>query len=67
MVSMTDLLLSIREEGLGTGVIPLSISSSMLAVRRSCDDGVGGEGVEMAGGVGVVMVADDRALSSNSA
>ena len=66
MVSMTDLLLSIGDEGLGTGVVPLSISSSTPVVKRSCDDGVGGEGVEMVGGVGVVTVADDRALSSNS-
>ena len=67
MVSMTDLLLSIGDDGLGTGVVPLSISSSAPAVRRSCDDVVGGEGVEMAGGVGVVTETDDRALSSNSA
>ncbi len=64
---MTDLLLSTGDDGLGTGVVPLSISSSVPAVKRSCDDGVGGEGVEMAGGVDVVTEADDRALSSNSA
>ena len=67
MVSMMDLLLSMGDDGLGIGVVPLSISSSVPTVRRSCDDGVGGEGVEIAGGVGVVTEADDRALSSNSA
>ena len=60
-------LLSIREEGLGTGVVPLSISSSASVVRRSCDIEVGEEGVEIGGGVGVVTVAFAWALSSNSA
>ena len=54
------------EAGLGTGVVPRSISSSRPAVNESCD-GVGGEGVEIAGGVGVVMSDAERALSSSSA
>ena len=70
MVSISDLFccarLSNGETGLGIGVAPLSISSSMPVVIRSCD-GVGGEGVEIAVGVGVVMADADRALSSNSA
>lgn len=69
MVSIRDLfcptLLSIGEAGLGTGVVPLSISSSTPVVIRSCD-GVGGDGVEIIGGVGVVMSDAERALSSNS-
>ncbi len=70
MVSINDLfccaLLSIGEEGPDKGVAPLSISSSMPVVMRSCD-GVGGEGVEIAGGVGVVISDVERALSSSSA
>ena len=67
MVSITDLLLSISDEGLGTGVVPRSISSSVPVVNRSCDNEVGGEGVEMVGGVDVVTLTDNRAPSSNSA